>query len=136
MSRQEVKDEIKDAEGDPIVRARLRSLARDRSRRRMMAAVPRATLVLANPTHYAIALRYVASENAAPLVLAKGKDLVALKIRAIAEEHGIPVVDDKALVRSMYDHVEVDRMIPPDFYRAVAEIIHFLHARGAAATAR
>jgi flagellar biosynthetic protein FlhB len=136
MSRQEVKDEIKDAEGDPIVRSRLRSLARDRSRRRMMAAVPRATLVLANPTHYAIALRYVASENAAPLVLAKGKDLVALKIRAIAEEHGIPVVDDKALVRSMYDHVEVNRMIPPDFYRAVAEIIHFLHARGAAATAR
>jgi flagellar biosynthesis protein FlhB len=136
MTRQEVKDEIKDAEGDPIVRSRLRSLARDRSRRRMIAAVPRATLVLANPTHYAIALRYVPAESAAPLVLAKGKDLIALKIREIAEKHEIPVVEDKALVRSMYDHVEVDRMIPPDFYRAVAEIIHFLHSRAGAAISR
>lgn len=126
MSRQEIKDELKQSEGDPLVKARLRSLALDRSRKRMMAAVPKATLVIANPTHYAIALRYVRDEGGAPLVVAKGKDLIALKIREIAEEHGVPVLERKALVRSMFDHVEVDQMIPSEFYRPVAELIHFL----------
>ena len=129
MSRQEIKDEHKQAEGDPLVKARLRSLALDRARRRMIAAVPKATLVIANPTHYAIALQYSREKGGAPLVLAKGQDLIALKIREIAEANGVPVVEDKALARSMYDHVEVDRMIPPEFYRAVAELIHFLQAR-------
>jgi flagellar biosynthetic protein FlhB len=96
----------------------------------MIAAVPRATLVIANPTHYAIALRYKREEGGAPLVLSKGQDLLALKIREIAEQHGIPVVEDKALARSMYDLVEVDRAIPAQFYKALAEIIHFLHAKG------
>lgn len=128
MTRQEVKDEAKQAEGDPLVKSRLRSLALDRHRKRMMASVPRATLVIANPTHYAIALRYVREEGGAPMVLAKGKDIIALKIREIAEENGIPVVEDKALARSMYDSVEVDHPIPPEFYRAVAELIHFLYA--------
>jgi flagellar biosynthetic protein FlhB len=132
MTRQELKDELKDTEGDPLVRLRLRSLARDRARRRMIAAVPRATLVIANPTHFSVALRYVREEGGAPLVIAKGQDLIALKIREVAEAHGIAVVEDKALARSLYAKVEVDRMIPPEFYRAVAEIIHFLHARGAA----
>jgi flagellar biosynthetic protein FlhB len=95
----------------------------------MLAAVPRATVVIANPTHYAIALRYNREESSAPLVLAKGMDLVALRIRQTAEKHGIPVVEDKALARSMYDHVEVDRMIPPDFYRAVAQILFFIFTR-------
>lgn len=126
MSRQEIKDELKQSEGDPLVKARLRSLALDRSRKRMMAAVPKATLVIANPTHYAIALRYVREEGGAPLVVAKGKDLIALKIREIAEAHDIPVLERKALVRSMFDHVEVDKMIPSEFYRPVAELIHFL----------
>lgn len=126
MSRQEIKDELKQSEGDPLVKARLRSLALDRSRKRMMAAVPKATLVIANPTHYAIALRYIREEGGAPLVLAKGKDIIALKIREIAEQHGVPVLERKALVRSMFDHVEVDQMIPPEFYRPVAELIHFL----------
>ena len=130
MSRQEVKDEQKQAEGDPIVRARLRSLARDRARKRMITRVPKATVVIANPTHYAIALRYVRSENQAPLVVAKGLDLVALKIRKVAEEHGIPVVEDKVLARSLYDKVEVDQLIPPEFYRAVANIILYLMSRG------
>jgi len=129
MSRQEVKDEVKQSEGDPLMRARLRSLGLARVRKNMIAAVPRATLVIANPTHYAIALRYVREEAGAPIVLAKGKDLIALKIREIAEQHFIPVVEDKALARSMYDSVEIDRMIPPEFYRAVAELIHFLHAK-------
>jgi flagellar biosynthetic protein FlhB len=129
MTRQEVKDEVKQAEGDPLVKSKLRSLAMDRSRKRMMAAVPRATLVIANPTHFAIALRYVREEGGAPMVLAKGKDIIALKIREIAEQNLIPVVEDKALARSMYNSVEVDRPIPAAFYRAVAELIHFLYAR-------
>jgi flagellar biosynthetic protein FlhB len=127
MTRQEVKDEHKQMEGDPMVKSRLRSLARDRARRRMMDAVPRATLVLANPTHYAIALRYVREEGGAPVVLAKGQDLLALRIREIAEANDIPVIENKPLVRSMYDLVEVDRMIPPDFYHAIAELFCFLY---------
>lgn len=129
MSRQELKDEFKQLEGDPVVKARLRSLAQDRRRRQMMAAVPRATMILANPTHYAIALRYDQGENDAPMVLAKGKDLIALRIREIAEKHGIEVVVDKALTRAMYDHVEVDRAIPADFYRAVANLLVYVMTR-------
>ena len=107
MSKQEIKDEMKELEGDPLKKARLRSLALDRRRRSMIAAVPRATLVIANPTHYAIALRYVREEGGAPLVLSKGKDLIALKIREIAEQHLIPIIEDKLLASSMYDSVEV-----------------------------
>ncbi len=129
MTKQDVKDEMKQAEGDPLMKAKRRSLALDRSRRRMMAAVPRATLVIANPTHYAIALRYVREEGGAPLVLAKGQDLIALKIREVAEMNAIPVVEDKALARSMYDAVEVSQLIPAEFYKAVAELIHFLQSR-------
>lgn len=132
MTRQEVKDEMKQSEGDPIVKARLRSLARDRARKRMIAAVPRATFVVANPTHYAVALRYVREEGGAPLVIAKGQDLIALKIREIAEQHNIPVVEDKLLARSLYKAVEVDKMIPQEFYKAVAEIVFYLFSRGGA----
>lgn len=132
MTKQDVKDEMKQAEGDPLLKAKRRSLALDRSRRRMMAAVPKATLVIANPTHYAIALRYVREEGGAPIVLAKGQDLIALKIREIAEMNAIPVIEDKALARSMYDLVEVSQLIPAEFYKAVAELIHFLQARGTA----
>ncbi|GGK31139.1 flagellar biosynthesis protein FlhB [Salinarimonas ramus] len=129
MSRREMKDEHKQAEGDPLVKARMRSLARDRARRRMIADVPRATIVIANPTHFAIALRYVREEGGAPVVVAKGQDLVALKIREIAESHGIPVIEDKPLARSMYDAVEVDRPIPQEFYRVVAELLYFFYYR-------
>jgi flagellar biosynthetic protein FlhB len=135
MTRQEIKDEHKQSDGDPIIKARLRSLARDRARKRMMAQVPRATVVIANPTHYAIALRYVRTENSAPLVVAKGMDLVALRIRKIAEEHEIPVVEDKLLARSLYDKVEVDQLIPPEFYKAVANVILYLMSRGKQAQA-
>lgn len=135
MSRQEVKDELRQVAGDPLMKARLRSLALDRLRRSMIAAVPKATLVVANPTHYAVALRYVREEGGAPLVVAKGQDIIALKIRRVAEEHRIPVVEDKALARSLYKSVKVDQMIPPEFYRAVAELIHFLQAHGAGRTA-
>jgi flagellar biosynthetic protein FlhB len=129
MTRQELKDEMKQAEGDPFFKAKRRSIALDRHRRRMIANVPRATLVIANPTHYAIALRYVREEGGAPVVVAKGLDLIALRIREIATEHEIPIIEDKALARSMYDHVEVSQLIPQEFYKAVAELIHFLQTR-------
>ncbi|HEY5795495.1 MAG TPA: EscU/YscU/HrcU family type III secretion system export apparatus switch protein, partial [Bosea sp. (in: a-proteobacteria)] len=99
MTKQEIKDEHKQAEGDPILKSRRLSLARDRARNRMMAAVPRATVIIANPTHYAVALRYVQEEGGAPLVLAKGTDLIALKIREIAEANDIPVIEDRVLAR-------------------------------------
>lgn len=132
MSHHELKEEHKQAEGDPLIRSRMRSLARDRARQRMMAAVPRATLVIANPTHFAVALRYVHGETASPLVLAKGMDLIALKIREIAEQNDIPVVEDKALARSLFEAVEVDQAIPPQFYRALAEIIMLLMSQQSA----
>jgi len=128
MTRQEVKDELKQSDGDPIIKSRMRSLARDRARRRMMAAVPRATLVIANPTHYSIALKYVREEDSAPVVLAKGQDLVALRIREIAAASGIPVFEDVALARSMYKQVSVDSVIPPQFYQAVAELVRIVYA--------
>jgi flagellar biosynthetic protein FlhB len=133
MTKQEVKDEHKQMEGDPIVKGRLKSMQRDRARRRMMDQVPRATLVIANPTHFAVALRYVKSEGPAPMVVAKGQDLIALKIREIAEQNNIPVIEDRALARSLYKAVEVDRMIPQEFFKAVAELIIFLTQRGRSA---
>lgn len=128
MTKQEVKEEMKQTQGDPIVKARLRSIARDRARRRMISSVPRATLVIANPTHFAVALRYVREEGDAPVVVAKGQDLVALRIRALAEENGIPVFEDPPLARSMFAQVSVDSVIPPVFYKAVAELIHRVYA--------
>ncbi len=128
MTKQEVKDETKQAQGDPIVKSRLRSIARDRARKRMIAAVPRATLVIANPTHFAVALRYDRDELDAPIVIAKGQDLIALKIREIAEKHGIPVFEDPPLARSMFAQVSVDSVIPTVFYKAVAELIHRVYA--------
>lgn len=130
MTKQEVKDEHKQMEGDPLIRMKLRSMQRDRARRRMIASVPRATLIVANPTHYSVALRYVREEGGAPVVVAKGKDLIALKIRFIAEQNGIPIYEDRALARSLYASVEVDKMIPPEFYKAVAGIVLFFAQKG------
>jgi flagellar biosynthesis protein FlhB len=130
MSKQEIKEELKQAEGDLAFKARLRSIARARIRRRMMANVPKATVVLTNPTHYAIALRYVRNIDEAPKVLAKGQDNLALKIREIAERHNIPIVENKTLARSLFDTAQVDQLIPAEFYRAVAEIIIYLESKG------
>ncbi len=129
MSKQEIKEELKQAEGDPILKARVRAIARARIRRRMMQNVPNATLVVANPTHYAVALRYVRGEDAAPKVLAKGQDAIALRIRQIAEQHNIPVVEDKALAKSLFDSTDPGQLIPPEFYKAVAEIIIYLSSK-------
>lgn len=128
MTKQEVKDEHKQSQGDPIVKARQRSIARDRARRRMISNVPRATLVITNPTHFAVALRYVREENEAPVVVAKGQDLVALKIRELAREHDIPIFEDPPLARSMFAQVSVDSVIPSIFYKAVAELVHRVYA--------
>ncbi|WP_152046139.1 flagellar biosynthesis protein FlhB [Aureimonas psammosilenae] len=132
MSKQEIKEEMKEQEGNPMVKARQRQIARERNRKRMMAAVPQATLVIANPTHYAIAFRYSREDGGAPVVVAKGADLIALKIREIAEANDVPVFEDKLLARSMYDHVEIDQMIPSQFYKAVAELIYFLQSKSTA----
>jgi flagellar biosynthetic protein FlhB len=129
MTREEVKEEIKESEGNPFARAKLAAIAKRRSSRRMLDQVPRATMVVVNPTHYAVAMRYVVREVSAPVVVAKGVDHMAARIRERAEAHGIPLIEDKPLARSLYDNVEVDAQIPPEFYRAVAEIVHYLASR-------
>ncbi len=129
MTKQEIKEEMKQAEGDVAFKARLRAIARSRIRRRMIANVPKATLVVTNPTHYAVALRYVRNEDTAPKVLAKGVDKLALVIREIAEQHNIPIIENKLLARSLYKSTEVDQLIPQEFYKAVAELIIYLDSK-------
>ncbi|RDD60846.1 flagellar biosynthesis protein FlhB [Ferruginivarius sediminum] len=126
MSRQEVKDEYKQTEGDPQVKQRLRQLRMEKSRKRMMSAVPEADVVVANPTHYALALTYRHGEMAAPKVVAKGTDLVAQRIREIAEENDVPVVENPPLARALHASVEIDQEIPPEHFKAVAEIIGYV----------
>lgn len=123
MSRQDIKDETKQSEGDPQVKARLRQIRADRSRRRMMAAVPEATVVITNPTHFAVALRYEEGETPAPICVAKGVDAVALRIRALAKEHDVPVVEDPPLARALFASVELNDVIAPQHFAAVAKII-------------
>lgn len=127
MTKQELKEEHKQMEGDPQVKSRIRSLQREMARRRMMQEVPRATVVVTNPTHIAIALRYEPSESDAPVVLAKGKQLIAQRIKSIALENHIPVVEDKPLARAMYDKIELGLPIPMEFFTAVAEILAYVY---------
>jgi flagellar biosynthesis protein FlhB len=126
MSKQEVKEEHKQSEGDPMIKARLRQIRMERARRRMMAAVPTASVVVTNPTHYAVALKYEMGARGAPRVVAKGADLIAKRIREIAEENEVPLVENPPLARALYATVELDHEIPPEHYRAVAEIISFV----------
>lgn len=126
MSLQEVKDEHKDSEGDPHLKARMRSVANERSRHRMMAAVPTASVIVTNPTHYAVALKYDHGVMAAPVVVAKGADAVALRIREIATEAKVPIIESPPLARALFASAEIDRPIPADHYKAVAEIIGYV----------
>ena len=126
MSRQEIKEELKQTEGDPIIKQRLRQIRQERARKRMMAAVPKATAVIANPTHYSVALKYIMDEMPAPVVVAKGVDHLALKIQEVAREHDIPIVRDPAVARALYAAVEIDEDIPPEHFKAVAEIISYV----------
>ena len=126
MTKQEIKDENKQSEGDPMIKSRLRSLRMQRSRQRMMQAVPEADVVVTNPTHFAVALRYKQDEDQAPMVLAMGQDNIALKIREIANENEIPIVENPPLARALYASCELDQEIPFEHYRAVAEIIGYV----------
>jgi len=130
MSKEELKEDFKQSEGDPHVRARQRQIRVDRARRRMMQAVPNATVVVMNPTHYAVALKYEQGDDEAPLCVAKGLDSLALKIRSIAEEAGVPIVEDAPLARALYAAVEIEEMIPPAHYEAVAKVIGFILSGG------
>jgi flagellar biosynthetic protein FlhB len=125
MTKQEVKDEVKNAEGDPHIKGRQRQMRMSRAKRRMLQAVPNASVVVTNPTHYAVALLYDQTMSA-PKVVAKGVDFLAAKIREIAEEHDVPIVQNPPVARALYATVEVDEDIPSNQYKAVAEIIGFV----------
>jgi flagellar biosynthetic protein FlhB len=126
MTKKEVKDEFKQTEGDPLVKGKIRSLRVQRARQRMMAAVPKADVVVTNPTHFAVAMKYEPGTDRAPVVLAKGADFVAANIRKVAEDHKIPIVQNPPLARALYDTVEIDQEVPAEYYRAVAEVITFV----------
>lgn len=126
MSRQEIKDEYKQSEGDPHVKGRLRQLRMERARQRMMQSVPQADVVITNPTHYSIALKYNPDESPAPIVVAKGIDEIALRIREIAKENDVILYENKPLARALYDVAEIDEMIPTEHFKAVAEVISYV----------
>ncbi|WP_380874088.1 flagellar biosynthesis protein FlhB [Sphingomonas sp. DBB INV C78] len=126
MSLQELKDEIKQSDGDPKIKARIRQIRMQRARRRMMTAVPTASVIITNPTHYAVALKYDHGAMAAPVVVAKGVDAVALKIREVAAGAKVPIVESPPLARALYAAVEIDHPIPVEHYAAVAEIIGYV----------
>jgi flagellar biosynthetic protein FlhB len=126
MSKQELKEEFKQNEGDPHIKSKIRQLRQERSRKRMMAKVPEATVVIMNPTHYAVALLYESGKTAAPVCVAKGVDAVALRIRAVAEENDVPVVENPPLARALHATVEIDEPVPPEQYKAVAQVIGYV----------
>ncbi len=126
MTKQEVKDERKQTDGDPKVKQRLRSIRMERHSQRMMANVPRADVVITNPTHYAIALEYKHGSMEVPVLIAKGLDDVAFRIRDLAKDHDIPIVENPPLARALYASVELDEEVPPDHYKAVAEVISYI----------
>ena len=126
MSRQDLKDEFKQSEGDPHVKARIRQIRLERSRKRMMANVPTADVVITNPTHFAVALKYDQFSMGAPQVVAKGVDSLALRIRAVASEHKVPIVENPPLARALYASVEVDEEVKSEHYKAVAEVISYV----------
>ncbi len=127
MSKQEIRDEVKETEGNPQMKARIRRLARERLRHQMMKEVPKATAVIVNPTHYAVALRYSLDSMATPVVVAKGKNYLAQRIRQRAMEYQVPIVENPPLAQALYRSVEVGQEIPAHLYRAVAEILAYIY---------
>ncbi len=123
MTKQEVKDEWKNAEGDPAIKGKIKQKMREVSQRRMMQSVPQADVVITNPTHLAVAIKYDREEAPAPIVVAKGQDLIAQRIKDMAKENNVRIVENKPLARSLYTTVEIGQMIPPEMYQAVAEIL-------------
>ncbi len=127
MSKQDIKDEHKNTEGDPLIKSRIKQRQREMAMRRMMQEVPTADVIITNPTHYAIAIKYEDGEMEAPVVVAKGVDFIAQKIKMIAQEHDIVTVENRPLARSLYDQVEVDEEVPEEFFKAVAEILAYVY---------
>ena len=127
MTKQEVKDEYKNAEGDPQIKGKIRQKMREASQRRMMQDVPKADVVITNPTHFAVAIRYDASEGSAPKVLAKGADFLAQKIKDIARENNVEIVENKPLARMLYANVDVGQEVPPELYQSVAEVLALVY---------
>ena len=131
MTKQEVKDEMKDSEGDPQIKSKQRQRMREASQRRMMQELPKADVVITNPTHYAVAIQYDQEKYNAPIVLAKGADYLAKKIKEIAKENDVEIVENKPLARMLYANVEIGAVIPPELYKAVAEVLAFVyHLKG------
>lgn len=127
MTKQEIKDEHKNSEGDPKIKGQQRQRMMQASQRRMMQAVPEADVVITNPTHFAVALSYKSGEHTAPVVVAKGTDFLAAKIKDLAKEHKVDIVENKPLARMLYYNVEVDSEIPPELYQAVAEVLAYVY---------
>ena len=127
MSKQEVKDEYKDSEGDPQIKGQQRQRMREASQRRMMASVPQADVVITNPTHLAVAVKYDADEADAPIVVAKGEEYLAQKIKDVARENNVSIVENKPLARSLYATVDIGQEIPPELYQAVAEVLAVIY---------
>ena len=127
MTKQEVKDEFKNTEGDPQIKGQQRRRMQEASQRRMMQDVPKADVVITNPTHYAVALKYDADTSTAPIVVAKGEDYLAQKIKEIAKDNQIEIVENKPLARMLYANVEIGAEIPPELYQAVAEVLAMVY---------
>ncbi|MBQ9436901.1 MAG: flagellar biosynthesis protein FlhB, partial [Lachnospiraceae bacterium] len=127
MTKQEVKDEMKETEGDPQIKGKQRQRMREASQRRMMQQLPQADVVITNPTHYAVAIQYDADKYEAPMVIAKGEGYIAARIKEVAAEHGIEIVENKPLARVLYANVEIGELVPPELYQAVAEVLAFVY---------
>ncbi|MCQ2494013.1 MAG: flagellar biosynthesis protein FlhB [Lachnospiraceae bacterium] len=127
MTKQEVKDEYKQSEGDPQIKGKIRQRMQEASRRRMMANLPKADVVITNPTHYAVAIRYEPSEADAPIVLAKGEGFLAQRIKEVAKDNSIEIVENKPLARMLYHNVDIGQAVPPELYQAVAEVLAFVY---------
>ena len=127
MTKQEIKEEYKQQEGDPQVRGQIRQKMREASRRRMMQALPQADVVITNPTHYAVAIKYEPEVADAPVVVAKGEDYLAAKIKEIAKDNQIEIVENKPLARMLYANVDIGQAVPPELYQAVAEVLAFVY---------
>ncbi len=129
MTKEEVKQERKQSDGDPMIKAKIRQKQKELAQKQMMGNVPKADVVITNPTHFAVALRFKAGEDKAPVVLAKGQDLVALKIKEIAKESGVFMFEDKELARTLYANVQVDQMIPDSLFAAVAKVLAYVYKK-------
>lgn len=127
MSKQEIKEEYKQTEGDPLIKSKIKERQRQMSMQRMMQDVPKADVIITNPTHFAIAIAYKSETDAAPRIVAKGQDLIALNIRKIAEANRVPVVENKVLARTLYQAVQIGDFVPPDLYQAVAEVLAYVY---------